>query len=63
MTREAGKGSKQRPTNHEAYSTAWDTIFGAKQTSQATQDAPPVEAVMPEPPTQTVNPTALPVSG
>ena len=61
MTREAGKGSKQRPTNHEAYSKAWDTIF-RKQTSQDTQDAPPVEAVMPEPPTQTVKPTALPAN-
>ena len=27
MTREAGKGSKQRPTNQDAYSQNWDLIF------------------------------------
>ena len=26
----AGKGSSQRPTNHEAYSDNWDRIFGKK---------------------------------
>jgi len=28
--REAGKGDKQRPTNHEAFSEAFDRIFGKK---------------------------------
>jgi hypothetical protein len=27
----AGKGSSQRPTNHEAYSDNWDRIFGKKE--------------------------------
>lgn len=27
--REAGKGDKQRPTNHEAFSEGYDRIFGA----------------------------------
>jgi len=30
MSREAGKGSKQRPTNHEQYSSNWDRIFKDK---------------------------------
>ncbi len=30
MTREAGKGDKQRPTDHEAYSNGWDAIWGTK---------------------------------
>jgi hypothetical protein len=31
MSSEAGKGSKQRPTDHEAFSEAFDRIFGKKQ--------------------------------
>ena len=27
---EAGKGDKQRPTDHEAYSNNYDAIFGKK---------------------------------
>jgi hypothetical protein len=30
MTHEAGKGDKQRPTNHEAFSKAWDLIKWSK---------------------------------
>ena len=45
---EAGKGSKQRPTNHEAYSTAWDKIFGRKtECFSDTQSAQNAAAVMP----------------
>jgi hypothetical protein len=28
---DGGKGSKQRPTDHEKYSNNWDTIFGKKK--------------------------------
>lgn len=31
MANEAGKGSKQRPTNYEAFSDAFDRIFGKKK--------------------------------
>jgi len=31
MSNEAGKGSKQRPTDHNAFSEAFDRIFGKKQ--------------------------------
>jgi len=34
MSREAGKGSKQRPTNHEQYSSNWDRIFKNKGEEQ-----------------------------
>ena len=30
MSKEAGKGDKQRPTNHKAYSENYDQIFGKK---------------------------------
>lgn len=30
MTHEAGKGDKQRPTNHDAFSAQFETIFGKK---------------------------------
>lgn len=30
MSNEAGKGDKQRPTDHEAYAKNWDAIFGKK---------------------------------
>ena len=46
------KGSKQRPTNHEAYATAWDKIF-KKEHSSDTQGATNAEAVMPVQSTQT----------
>ena len=60
MGHEAGKGSKQRPTNHEAYSKAWDTIF-KKQGSSSTQDAPNAAPAMPTESTQTEALTASPV--
>lgn len=51
---DGGKGSKQRPTNHEAYATAWDRIFGEKEEhSSDTQGATNVEAVMAKQSTQT----------
>lgn len=31
MASEAGKGSKQRPTNKEAYDEAYDRIWGKKK--------------------------------
>ncbi len=31
MASEAGKGSKQRPTNREAYDEAYDRIWGKKK--------------------------------
>ena len=31
MASEAGKGSAQRPTNYESYSTNYDLIFGKKE--------------------------------
>jgi len=31
MAHEAGKGSKQRPTHQEAYSSGWDRIFSKKK--------------------------------
>jgi hypothetical protein len=31
MAHEAGKGSKQRPTDTEAYASGWDRIFGKKK--------------------------------
>lgn len=30
MNTPGGKGSTQRPTDHEAFSSAWDRIFGKK---------------------------------
>jgi hypothetical protein len=30
MTHEAGKGDKQRPTNHEAFAKNFEAIFGGK---------------------------------
>lgn len=33
--REAGKGSRQRPTNHEKYSEGYDRIFGNRKKSEA----------------------------
>lgn len=44
------KGSKQRPTNHQQFSTSWDNIF--KRNSSSTQDVN-AEAVMPKQFTQT----------
>lgn len=55
---DGGKGSKQRPTNYEAYATAWDRIF-KKGSLSSTQDAPNVAPVMPEPSTVTAAPTVL----
>lgn len=34
MASEAGKGSKQRPTDQDAYSKNWDAIFGKKKDQQ-----------------------------
>lgn len=31
---EAGKGDKQRPTNHEAFSKAFERIFGKKPSDE-----------------------------
>jgi hypothetical protein len=31
MTHEAGKGDKQRPTNHKSFSENFDRIFGKKE--------------------------------
>ena len=59
--REAGKGSKQRPTNHEAYGTAWDRIFGKKVSSEGTPPVQSAEAVTLEQSTLT-EPTVLPVT-
>lgn len=59
---DGGKGSKQRPTNHEAYASSWDKIFGEKgATSSDTQGAPTVAAAMPMQSTPT-EATALPVT-
>lgn len=57
---EAGKGSRQRPTNQEAYAAAWDRIF-KKASSLSTQDAPNVAPVMPMPSTTTDH-SALPAT-
>ena len=40
---EAGKGSKQRPTNQQKYAAQYDKIFGVK-THQRTSPAPQVPA-------------------
>lgn len=32
MAHEAGKGGKQRPTNHESFSSNYDLIWGKKAT-------------------------------
>jgi hypothetical protein len=45
---EAGKGSKQRPTNHESYSTNYDLIFG-KCSSKQDNPALSVPPVTPTP--------------
>lgn len=37
MSREAGKGSKQRPTDHETYSYNWDMIFKKEKAKQITE--------------------------
>lgn len=34
---DGGKGSKQRPTDHDAYSKNWDAIFGKKKEEQPDQ--------------------------
>ena len=34
MASEAGKGSKQRPTDRDAYSKGWDAIFGRNKTEK-----------------------------
>ena len=60
MVSDGGKGSKQRPTNHEAYSKSWDIIF-KKQGSSDTQDVQNVAPVTPTASTQTEAPTASPV--
>lgn len=39
MASEAGKGSKQRPTNKEAYDEAYDRIWG-KRKNQPYKDKP-----------------------
>lgn len=57
---DGGKGSKQRPTNYEAYATAWDRIF-KKASLSSTRDAPSVEAAMPMPSTTTAH-SALPAT-
>ena len=57
---EAGKGSRQRPTNYEAYSTSWDRIF-KKANSSSTQDAQNVAPVTPMPSTTTAH-SALPAT-
>jgi hypothetical protein len=31
MASEAGKGDKQRPTDHQKYAHNWDVIFGKKE--------------------------------
>lgn len=38
MASEAGKGSKQRPTDRDAYSKNWDAIFGKKKEEQKPLD-------------------------
>lgn len=50
---DGGKGSKQRPTNHEAYTTAWDRIFGKEEHSSDTQGAMNAEAATAKQSTQT----------
>lgn len=57
---EAGKGSQRRPTNEEAYRSAWDRIF-KKASSSSTQDAPSAEAAMPMPST-TMGHSVLPAT-
>jgi hypothetical protein len=44
MASEAGKGSKQRPTNKEAYDEAYDRIWGKKR-NQSYKDRPYKEGV------------------
>ena len=44
MNREAGKGSKQRPTNHSKYSESWDRIFGKKNEWDHYSDLPNPDA-------------------
>ena len=39
MTHEAGKGDKQRPTNHEAFSKNFEAIFGKKPTPEQESQA------------------------
>jgi hypothetical protein len=34
MTHEAGKGSKQRPTNYESFAEGMERIFGKKVTKE-----------------------------
>lgn len=34
---DGGKGSAPRPTNHEAFSQAWERIFGAKPSEEQQQ--------------------------
>lgn len=38
MSTEAGKGSKQRPTNKIAYDTNYDTIFGRKYLAEEAKE-------------------------
>lgn len=38
MAHEAGKGSKQRPTDQEAYSSGWDRIFGKNKQQDKTPE-------------------------
>lgn len=44
---DGGKGSQRRPTNEEAYRSAWDRIF-KKGNSSSTQDAQSVAPVTQE---------------
>lgn len=34
MSTPGGKGSTQRPTDHEAFSSAWDRIFGKEKLTE-----------------------------
>ena len=38
MTHEAGKGDKQRPTNHKSFSENFDRIFGKGERYKSTCD-------------------------
>jgi hypothetical protein len=38
MTREAGKGDKQRPTNHKSFAENFDNIFRKQDDAKAEDD-------------------------
>lgn len=40
---EAGKGSKSRPTDLDAYESGWDRIFGNKNKKVPVKEEPQVE--------------------